>query len=154
MHVSKRTNKPRFLIASVFACMLAGCGDSNRSKIIGTWGIERADTVMSRISRTDSEADGREGESGLDSRPSKMTLRFLRSGRLETSTNMGAVNQEKQGTWKLIAFDETTNTMTLLCDIQNQESEHEVEFLDQETIKLVPPNMAGTTMKIKFKRQE
>ena len=158
MPVFKRTNKQRFLIASIFAClfscMLTGCGDSNRSKIIGTWEIERADTVMNRIRRTDSEADGREGESGLDSRPPKMTLRFLRSGHLETSTSMGTVNQEKQGTWKLNVFDETTNKMTLLCDIQNQESEHEVEFLDQETIKLVPPNMAGTTMKIKFKRQQ
>jgi hypothetical protein len=154
MHVSKRPNNQRFLVASLFACMLAGCGDTNRSKIIGTWGIERADTVMSRISRPDSKAEGRDGESGLDSSPPKMTLRFLRNGRLETSTSMGSVNQEKKGTWKLIAFDETTNTMTMFCNIQNQESEHEVEFLDQETIKLVPPNMAGTTMKIKFKKQK
>lgn len=153
MFDSKLTSIQRFLIASMFACTLVGCGDPNRSRIIGTWGIERADTVMSRISQADSETVDGEVETELDSSPPRMTLRFLRKGRLETSTNMGSVTQEKLGTWKLVAFDETTNTMTLLCDIQNQESEHEVKFLDQETIKLVPPNMAGTTMKLKFKRK-
>ena len=154
MHVSNLKNKHRFLVASLFACMLTGCGDPNRSKIIGTWEIQRADTVLSRISQSDSEAVDRGGESEIDSADPKMTLRFLLNGRLETSTSIGAVNQQKQGTWKLIEFDETTSTMTLKCDIQNQESEHKVEFLDQETIKLIPPNMAGTTMKIKFKRQK
>ena len=143
----------RFLIASVIACMLAGCGDANRAKIVGTWGIEQADTVMSRINRSDSPTDDQYGELETNPGPPKMVLKFLRSGMLETSTNMGAVGQQKQGTWKMVAFDEATNQMTILCDIKNQESEHEVEFLDQETIKLVPPNMAGTKMKIKFKRQ-
>ena len=117
-------------------------------------GIEQADTVMSRINSADSENGDRGEESQFEPGPPKMTLQFLRSGRLETSTRMGNVVQAKQGTWKLVSFDEASNVMNLLCDIQDQESEYEVEFLDRETIKLVPPNMAGTKMKIKFKRQK
>lgn len=153
MYASIRANKHGFLIASICACMLTGCGDENRSKIIGTWGIEQADTVMSRINRSNSESNEQDVESGLEASTPKMTLKFLRNGRLETSTSMGAIVRQKQGTWELISFDESTSTMTLLCDIQQQKSEHEVEFVGQDTIKLVPPNMAGTKMKIKFKRQ-
>lgn len=133
--------------------MLSGCGDPNRSRIIGSWEIEQANTVLKRISGPGSEAAESDHEGGLESSPAKMTIRFLRNGQLETATNLGAVGREKSGTWKLISFDEATRMMTLLCEIQDQETEHKVEFLDRETIKLVPPNMAGTTMKIRFKRQ-
>ncbi len=153
MHTSMQTHRHYLLIAGLIACMLTGCGDPIRAKIVGTWTIEQADNVMSRISRPDSEAVDSPIGNGRDSPPPKMLISFLKSGRLETSTHMGEVNQEKQGQWKLISFNETTNAMRLLCDIQDQETEHEIEFLDPDTIKLVPPNMAGTTMKIRFKRQ-
>ncbi len=53
----------------------------------------------------------------------------------------------------MVSYNESTNSMTIKCDIQMQESEHEITFVDQDTIELVPPNMAGTAMKLKFKRQ-
>ena len=46
---SRELIRHRFLIASMLACILTGCGDPNRSKIIGSWEIEQADTVMKRI---------------------------------------------------------------------------------------------------------
>ena len=146
----KTSIKPRLLLASMFACMFAGCGDPNRSKIIGTWGIEQADTVMSRIV---SEDDGNVQSNAGKPDPPKMLLRFHRNGQLETATRMGDLSQEKTGQWKMVSFDESTNSMTIVCELQMQTSDYMVTFLDQETIKLIPPNMAGTKMKIKFKRQ-
>ena len=142
------------LFASVVASLTCGCGDSNRAKIIGTWGIEQADTVMRRVDRSGAGAETEDAATVSESAdPPKMILKFHRDGRLVTSTSMGVVNQEKKGSWKLLSFDEPSNTMTISCDIQMQESEHDVEFIDPNTIELVPPNMAGTTMKLKFKRQ-
>jgi hypothetical protein len=153
MKLSKTIFIGLLLSASVCACTFAGCGDSNRAKIIGTWGIDQADTVMSRINNADvNSADPSGGQPATAGSP-KMLLKFDRNGRLETTTAMGAVNRNKQGMWKMVSFDESTGSMTIQCDIQLQESEHEITFIDQDTIKLVPPNMAGTTMKLKFKRQ-
>jgi hypothetical protein len=135
--------------------MLAGCGNANRGKIVGTWEIDRADSVLSRIDR--SSVDAGENDSAQDSHDGaapKMVLTFSRSGKLATATNMGAVVQEKQGTWKMTSFDEQSSLMQVDCVLQGQNSTHEIEFLDQETIKLIPPNMAGTKLKLKFKRQK
>jgi hypothetical protein len=82
-----------------------------------------------------------------------MLIRFSWNGQLETSTKMGEIDQGKIGTWKFISYDELSDKMILLCDIQSQESEHEVNFINPTTIKLVPPNMAGTRTKIKFTKQ-
>lgn len=139
-------SKHKWLLASLFACSLVGCGDSNRAKIIGTWGIDKADTVMSRIKQSGDTADG-------NTESPKMIMRFRRDGGLETKTQMGAVDREKKGRWEFVSFDSVTNAMIVSCEIQMETSEHEITFVDENTIELVPPNMAGTSMKLRFKRQ-
>lgn len=141
------------LIASVIACLQTGCGDPNRSKIVGTWQIEQADTLMNRIHRKDSQTESPNSKNGSEDDPPKMVVKFDGSGLLTTSTRMGDVVQEKSGTWELVSFDQPNKTINLMCTIQDQKTEHSVELLDEDTIRLVPPNMAGTKMKIKFKRQ-
>jgi hypothetical protein len=139
--------KHKLLLASLGACMLVGCGNANRAKIIGTWGIDKADTVMSRIKQSGEQT----GENDLDS--SKMIIRFQRDGGLETKTQMGAVDREKLGQWKFVSFDPGRNSITVTCEIQSETTEHEITFVDENTIELVPPNMAGTNMKLRFRRQ-
>ena len=143
----------RFAFTSLIACMLLGCGDVNRAKIIGTWGIDRADTVMSRIDQSDSSS-GTDADAKPDpeSQP-KMLVSFHRNGQLETSTAMGTVHRKKAGRWELVSFNESEKIMTIECEMQMQKTQHEITFVDDDTIKLVPPNMAGTTMKTRFKRQ-
>ena len=131
----------------MFACIFAGCGDSNRTKIIGTWGIDKADTVMSRIQQSGDNNDKDSSQSP------RMVLRFQRSGELETKTLMGTVDREKKGKWNFVSYDPSNNSMAVTCEIQMETSEHEVTFIDDDTIELVPPNMAGTKMKLRFKRQ-
>ena len=139
----------RYLLASIVACTFLGCGNPNRGKIIGTWEIDQADTVMNRIN----EQDDPPAKATPETQPPKMLIRFLSSGALETVTNMGAIQQQKNGTWNLVSYDEATKQAIVSCEIQSQESEHEITLIDDKTIKLVPPNMAGTTTKLKFRRQ-
>ncbi len=129
----------------IFACTLAGCGNANRLKIVGNWGITQADEVMDRIEASETTSD--------ESQESRMLLTFHRNGRLETKTKMGSVDQKKQGAWKMVSFDPAKNSMVISCEINTQTSEHTITFVDENTIELVPPNMAGVTMKLKFKRQ-
>ena len=82
----------------------------------------------------------------------RMVLTFKRNGVLHTKTSMGDVVQEKTGTWKLTSFDEASNLMAVSCEINTQTSEHEITFVDEDTIELVPPNMAGLTMELKFSK--
>ena len=145
------SSKPMCLLALLIACICIGCGDSNRARIIGNWGIEQPESVMNRL------PDSSESEIGNDERvepePPRMLLKFYRSGVLETSTRMGSVNQEKSGRWTFDSYDEASQTMRVTCEIQGQKAEQGITFIDPDTIELVPPNMAGLTMKLRFKRQ-
>jgi len=144
-------NKPvvvAFLLTAVFACIFTGCGDSNRNRLIGRWGIAAPEDVMERIDQAQPTND-LPTETEIAQR---MTLTFKRNGVLNTRTRMGEVDQEKNGTWKLISFDEASSVMAISCEINTQTSEHEITFVDETTIKLVPPNMAGLSMKLKFSK--
>ena len=141
------TSIQRLLIAGIVACTLAGCGDANRAKIIGTWGIDSADNVMSRINQDTNE-------DALDEPDEpRLQLVFHRNGKLETKTAMGEVSSHKTGVWVFASYDEPSQLMKISCDIQSQKTEHEIVFVDDQTIKLIPPNMAGTNKKLKFKRR-
>ena len=143
----------KVIFASLLACTLIGCSDANRSKIIGTWGIQQADTVMERINEDGSDPTLDPGDFSVNPGPPKMLIRFSWNGQLESSTKMGEIDQGKIGTWEFISYDTSSDKMMVLCDIQNQQSEHEITFINPTTIKLVPPNMAGTRTKITFTKQ-
>jgi len=136
------------LLAAFFACMLVGCGDSNRNRLIGQWGITAPEAVMDRIDQVDQPSD-LPTQTEISQR---MVLTFKRNGVLNTKTRMGDVDQEKTGTWKLISFDGASKLMVISCEINTQTSEHEITFVDEDTIELVPPNMAGLTMELKFSK--
>ena len=137
-------NTLSLLLASIFACTFSGCGSSVTNQLVGNWEIAHAEEVAERISQDGDEAQ---------SLGSRMTLTFDGNGKLKTKTLMGAVNREKVGTWEMTSFDEGSKEMKISCEINTQVSEHTVTFVDENTIELVPPNMAGLTMKLKFKRQ-
>lgn len=141
-------NVNRILLALLCACIFAGCsGSADREKIIGTWNLDQVDNLMSRLQQDDNET----GEDA-DNAP-KMSLHFESNGKLRTETNMGAVNQSKQGQWKLISFNENQQVMKVSCTLNEESTEHEIAFVTKDMIKLVPPNMAGTTKMLKFHRQ-
>ena len=137
-----------FVVASMLLILMSGCGDANRKKIVGVWEIKRADTVLSRVNQNKEDA-----EPDPDASAPRMALGFQNNGVLETVTRMGDVEQAKRGTWKFVEFNSESKKMTIECELLDQKTIHEVEFVDDTTIKLIPPNMTGVKMKIKFSRQ-
>lgn len=138
----------------LLSCLLVtGCGDPQRAKLVGTWEIAQADSLMRRLDESDTDM-GADDPEAMATSP-KMQLQFFRNGRLKTSTAMGTVTPNpKQGSWEMVSFDEASGRMKVKCQIGMQETEHEIEFIDTDSIKLVPPNMAGLSMKLRFQRKK
>ena len=126
------------LVLSV-SCMLAGCGSTEHNAMVGTWRISRPDALGQRVNA------GAESES-------RMVLVFYWNGQLETETRMGAVASKKQGTWQVVGGDPSKQETVISCQLQGQTTEHTVTFIDDDTIRLVPPNMAGVPQALTFVR--
>ncbi|MFT7629192.1 MAG: hypothetical protein ACI87E_000189 [Mariniblastus sp.] len=146
--------RPLCLAAILLAGIFTGCGESNRAKIVGTWKIDQADTLTRRMDRSSGSDDALESQAESEEDDSaKMLIQFLGSGELRTATNIGNMNVAKEGQWIFNSFDESANCMQVSCTLKGETTNHEIEFLDESSIKLIPPNMAGTKMKLKFKKQ-
>jgi len=130
--------------------MLSFCScyqDPVRARLIGTWSIEHGEKLTKRVNQ-DQENAGEATDLGQ-----RMMLVFYSSGALQTKTQMGAVNREKNGSWNVVEFDEENSKMMICCELMDQQTEHEVQFIEEDLIRLVPPNMAGTKSKLKFRRK-
>lgn len=119
-----------------------GCGNPDRRKLVGTWQLKHSDEIEERIAELEDDMPA-----------SRMSLQFKSGGRLTTTTRMGSIDSNKEGTWKFVSFDEATQTMSISCTLGMQETEHEIQFLSDSRIKLAPPNMAGLNQKLEFQRE-
>lgn len=126
------------------AVLLSGCGDPNRKKIVGEWEVVTPARVANRLKDSESNSTSNDG--------SRMRIDFRSNGTLSTQTSMGSVDSLKEGRWELLSFDEARSQLRLKCTLGLQESQHDVELVGLDKIKLVPPNMAGTDLKLTFKR--
>jgi hypothetical protein len=144
-----------FAFLLLLSCLLvSGCGDPQRAKLVGTWEIEQADSLMQRLDESDTNDSAAKDAEAMSTGP-QMQLQFFGNGGLTTTTAMGIViPTPKQGRWEMVSFDETSQQMKVKCQIGLQETEHEIEFIDADTIKLVPPNMAGLSLKLRFQRKK
>lgn len=145
---SPRAIAIRFMLSMGLIAVISGCQDPIRAKITGTWNIEQADKVSRRVNQ--------EGQGDLipaQDISERMVLTFYRSGALLTQTKIGQMQSEKKGWWKLVQFDEKDSKMLLECELAGQNTEHEVKFIEEDLIRLVPPNMAGVSTKINFRRR-
>jgi len=152
--------KAAMLLAGVLATVSqSGCSDPNAARLIGEWGIDTPNSVLRRLG----EESGEVSEDASTTEPAdqtetetashKMRIQFRGNGTMTTITTMGRVTPEpKQGRWSLQSWDETTQILKIECTLAGQATEHEIEFLGEDKIRLVPPNMAGLSMKLKFKR--
>lgn len=136
------------MLLAVLMLSSVGCKqDPIRAKIIGTWKIEHGEKLSKRVNQDDLDAEPAEdlGE--------RMVLAFYASGSLQTKTRIGNVNREKNGSWKVIDFDEEESKMMISCELMGQQTEHKVQFIENDLIRFVPPNMAGTKSKLTFRRR-
>lgn len=145
--------KPRlqsFLVAALLSTLLVcGCTENAQNPLCGDWEIASADSLLRRLgppAEVDAERDGDQP---------RMLLQFNRNGTWKTVTRMGNFDPPpKEGTWKQLSYDAAKKLMFIQCRIETQITEHEVLFLEDDLMELVPPNMAGTNSKIKFSRRK
>ena len=93
----------------------------------------------------------RSDETGLP----MMTLDFRSNGQLVTTTKLGKINSEKKGRWQMVDFT-PPSTMTIECYLDQQSDQSrqlEIAWIDDETIRMTPPNMSGQKIKLNFKKQ-
>lgn len=128
------------------ATLLSGCQQAVNSRLVGTWEIDKAETLAQKVT-SEADATDQGGE------PPRMSLHFKSSGVLETVTHLGKIDSVKTGSWKLLQEDSSDKT-AIECSIGGLISQHEVRWVDDSTIRLAPPNMSGQKMILKFVRRE
>ena len=159
-----QTMKPNLQIFKFlcYLCLLAlaGCGgDPDRNRIVGDWEIATADRLIGQVNAEPlstagaSDSASSTSDSVEDQKP-RMLIRFYYSGSLATETNMGNVSTQKYGSWKFLSYDAQTSTAKIQCKLVDDTTDFEVIVEDENTLRLVPPNMAGLRKKMKFVRQE
>jgi|688.fasta_scaffold16903_9 hypothetical protein len=141
-------------------CAFCGCSTrlpESARKLVGTWELAQPERLAERINQLpeDSSLPAAEPEE-QDAEPagSGMVLEFRTDGTLQTKTALGQLQQQKQGTWQFISASADSRTLAIRCQLNQQSSEVEVEFLEGETISLVPPNLAGLNTKLRFRRAQ
>lgn len=137
----------RWLAIALTAALFSGC-NSKQTQLVGTWVSESAKPNPAGQSSPLDAADGTEPDA-----TNSIQLRFYRSGRLDTFTHLPNIQTQKSGKWRFISYNEVTQTAMIEFELMQQRTRHEVEFLDHNTIRLVPPNMAGLSIKMTFKRE-
>jgi hypothetical protein len=134
------------------AGLFSSCSDPNRQKIVGRWRLQESELLTGRLDdNPTSDDDQPESDPILESR-NQMTIEFERSGVLRTSTRIGKIDREKIGRWKLVRYDSADQILNVQCTLGLQTTEHEIQLIDENTIELVPPNMAGLRLKLRFQR--
>jgi len=131
----------RLIVFMLAVVVLAGCGDPNRAKLVGTWEIEAADNVADRIDASDDESN-----------PPRMSIEFANAGTFKTTTVMGDIDRTKEGSWKWVSYDEANQTAVVKCKVGLQETDHDISWIDESVIELIPPNLAGLDMRLRFVR--
>ena len=128
---------------------ISGCGGDNEAKgrpLLGTWVLVEGEEVARRTSSAESTLD-------QQAEP-RMQLEFSTGGRLQTLTNINAIDSRKSGTWQVVAYDNVKKVMDIECVLDGQTTKSDVNFLGDDQIKLCPPNMSGLTLKLTFKRKK
>lgn len=146
------------VLASAMISLVSGCGrsDPDRDQLVGSWEVIRAGSMNrvldGRVPKRD-DADDSAGIEAIETETPGMVLHFRNSGELQTETRIGGAIRTKQGRWEMDSYDAKAATMTISCELQMQTTQQQVMFIDENTIELTPPNMAGLSTKVKFKRQ-
>lgn len=134
-----------WLATIAIAACASGCG-SSQGRLVGTWSAElhSKQGELREVSPLDI------GETPAED--FSIRLAFYRDGRLDTVTKLPQIQTQKSGRWRILSFDGASQTALIECDLLQQRTQHEVEFVDARTIRLVPPNLAGLDVKLEFKK--
>ncbi|MEM7782727.1 MAG: hypothetical protein AAF623_05180 [Planctomycetota bacterium] len=151
-------NELILLTCLVLACTLTGCNQPGMTKLAGQWEIEKPNRIQRRVGQEEVELAPETPMGAMEYQDEpvqpRMSLILRANGTFQTVTQMGAINQSKKGSWRIMDYTEGSKTIRVSFETNIQTSEHEIEFVDEDTIRLVPPNMAGLQLKLRFKRKK
>ena len=140
-----------WLAALAITLGLSGC-DTSRSRLVGTWSCTM---LPDRLLADEASPLDLADEAPLPNKTPDYSIRlqFYRNGRLDTVTDLPNIQTQKTGQWRLLSLDEASGKGTIECELMQQRTQHQIEFIDSNTIKLVPPNMAGLKLTLEFKKE-
>lgn len=155
-----------FSLLIAFAGLLAaGCGNRAGDKLVGTWEMQISgfadfvpgkpenkppDDEPSIEDNTNSIVDG---VGGGDLSFGGMTLVFGSDGSLKTITRFSEAQSEKDWSWTLISWDNRSASAVIRCQMPDEAIETAIQFIDDNTIELVPPNINVLQTRLRFVRK-
>lgn len=151
----------------IVACLstLAGCGSGlpePARKLVGTWELVQPERLAERINQlppgielpaAEPDEPVADEDATAPTGPG-MVLEFRADGTLRTRTALGQLQQQKQGTWRFVSVSADGQKLAVRCVLNQQASEVEVDFVEPGVISLAPPNLAGLSTKLRFRRAQ
>ena len=136
-------------------CLLSGCWTAipdEAQKLVGSWQmmtdqeVRSSDvddeTLANRMARDSNRVDQAVGNQNL------MRVEFSADGVLKTYAL-----QEKTGSWKFESVEESGMVINVICDLGGEQVSTRVQFHSDDTISMVPPNIAVLERELMFKRE-
>lgn len=157
-------------LLSALILLSAGCQNRAASKLSGRWDLLPPEKIgdASEAEKTDlDEVAAQERAAGNTDdlynslaegeTMGTMALVFHRNGKLETFTDfpMASLGRPKTGTWSVEAWDAKSSTVTIksLLEPDHDPVITKIRFIDDDTIQLIPPNIAVLEMELRFGRK-
>jgi len=154
---------PALLLISLLVT-LSGCQNRPASNLEGRWDLILADNFEDGATDKNGDSSHKAADDTGDLFDSiaggesvgTMSLVFHRNGKLETFTDfpMASTGKPKVGLWSLSSWDENSKVATLSCELMDEVTETTVTFVDDDTIQLIPPNIAVLKMELRFRRRK
>lgn len=152
---------PALFLLAVLIGFLSGCQHEAASKITGRWDMLPPEKISDNKSDASNEKAAANTEDLYNSIAGgevegTMSLVFHRNGTLETLTDfpMASTGKPKIGKWSILSWDEESQVATLRCDLFDAVTETRITFIDDDTIQLIPPNIAVLEMELRFRRNQ
>lgn len=124
--------------------LLSGCGGELDSRLTGKWKLAQPELLAGKVGQ-DLATEAAE----LSAETPPMVIEFGAHGSLRTATRMGGIQSDKTGTWEVKSVGPP---LVIAFVLAGTAAETEIEWNGEDQIKMVPPNMAGLTMKLVFQR--
>lgn len=148
----------------VLAC--SGCQHEVASKLAGRWDMLPPDEIPASPDESAKATASPASEKALGDTEDlfdsvaggdvtgTMSLVFHRNGQLETYTDfpMASTGKPKIGKWSILSWDADEKIATVRCDLFDEITETKITFIDDNTIQLIPPNIAVLEMELRFRR--
>ena len=145
-----------------------GCQHEVASKLTGRWDMLPPDQIAPAAGQATVDNGTSAGEKAtVDTEDlydsvaggetnGTMSLVFHRNGMLETYTDfpMASTGKPKVGKWSIVSWDKKAEVATVRCDLFDEITETKVTFIDDNTIQLIPPNIAVLEMELRFRRNQ